>query len=61
MLVPCGADYVRYRPGAGLLRVAALPGYPGGPREDTRNARSAVFLSTVLAALTLPLWMLSLL
>ena len=61
MLGPYGADYVRYRPGSGLLQVAALPGYLGGPREDTRNASSAVFLSTVLAALTLPLWMLSVL
>ena len=40
--------------GVNILAFAKTP-------EDTRNVSSAVFLSTVLAALTLPLWMLSVL
>lgn len=39
--------------GVNILAFAKTP-------EDTRQVSSAVFLSTVLAALTLPLWMLSL-
>ncbi|MDA7089173.1 AEC family transporter [Pseudomonas sp. SA3-5] len=40
--------------GVNILAFAKTP-------EDTRNVSSAVFLSTVLAALTLPLWMLAVL
>ncbi|MCG4454340.1 hypothetical protein LJY18_13655 [Pseudomonas sp. MMS21-TM103] len=40
--------------GVNILAFAKTP-------EDTRNVSSAIFLSTVLAALTLPLWMLAVL
>ena len=60
MLVPVARTMSAIAPGRASYRLL-LPDDLNSPPEDTRNVSSAVFLSTVLAELTLPLWMLSVL